>query len=163
MRIGLSTLLLLVTIAALATAIATKENEPELVTIEKYSDIWLLTEEQLARSLWEDKSKPPPLSHAKALETANKIVEYLSSREDEFRFRELLLESVSLVRVEINKQTWAYQIFVSTSTNSPEFTFLLLMDGSFAFDPDDYWPELNKVILDFDSENGVEFVTSTYE
>ena len=163
MRIGLSTLLLLVTIAALATAIATKDHDPELATIEKYSDIWLLTEQQLARSLWEDKSTPPPLSQAEALKTANRLVAHLTSCEDEFRFRELLLQSVSLVRVEFRQESWAYQIFVSTSSNHPEFAFLLLMDGSIAMDPDEYWPALIKFMQDFDSEKELEIVGSMFE
>ena len=167
MRLGLSTLLLLVTIVALGTAIAVQDREPALVTIEQQNDIWMLNDEQLARSLWDDTSEVLPLSQSHALATANEIVEYLTRHEDQFRFRDLLLESVSLVRVENMQQSWAYQIFVSACTDgqrgSPELSFLLLMDGSIAMDPDEYWPALIKFMQDFDSEKELEIVGSMFE
>ena len=113
MRLGLSTLLLLIAIVSLGIVLANQKLVPSLVTIEKHNDIWLLSDDQLARSRWEDLSTPPPISQKRALDTANRIMEFFADREEQLWFGDLTLESVSIVRIEFEQPSWAYQIFIS--------------------------------------------------
>ena len=164
MRLGLSTLLLLIAIVCLGIVLANQKLVPSLVTIEKHNDIWLLSDDQLARSRWEDLSTPPPISQKQALDTANRIMEFFADREEQLWFGDLTLESVSIVRIEFEQPSWAYQIFISARSNGqrgyPQLSFLLLMDGTIAFDPD-WQPGLTTTIHQFGSP--VEFVGSMSE
>ena len=138
MQCRLSTVVLLTIILVLGSYLAFQNLKSQTVTIENYVDYWKVPDREL------------------------------NGCEDKFRFQDLVLESVSLVRIESNQQSWGYQIFLSACTDGrrgfPEISFLLLMDGSLAIDPDDeHGPKLVKAMQAFDSEKELELVDSMFE
>ena len=166
MRLRLSTLLLLVTIAALGMALANQQRVPDVVLIDNHEYIWRLGLAQLS-SVWEDTSNAPPLSQTQALDTANRIIEHLERSEDQLSFGDLSLKSLSLVRIEPNSPSWGYQIFISARADgklrSPDLAFLLMFDGTIGFQTLKYGQTLKSVMKKFDPENGIMHVHSTLE
>ena len=138
-----------------------------MVTIDNYVDFWMLEEELVAQSLWNDTQQPPPIQFSQAFSIATDLVTHLNRNASRIQYQDVEIDQLALVRVDFDSHCWAYQISLSASQDGKrgwlQLSLLLLMDGTLAMDPTYYRTELVAVIGEFDSSRELRVVMQGHE
>ncbi len=140
MRFNLLSLLLLVTVVALAIALSLKRTPDKLILIGGHIDTWELQDSAGMESQWLDRSQPPKLSVSDAFQISQSICSHLKAKQEKTGVGFWETVTVSLER--LDEQRWAYFVRIE-GTDYPahlgqslveQITCMILLDRSVVFD-----------------------------
>ena len=155
MRFNLLSLLLLVTVVALAIVLLLKRKPDKMLLIGGEVETYELQESAGENCQWLDKTLPPELSVADAFQISQAICSHLDSQREKTGFGFWETESISLER--LGKQKWAYFVRLEGGEYPQHLginmveqtTCMILFDGSAVFDSGSCTETLSRALETF--------------